>query len=56
MVVRCCLYVVSCYLLGAKIGFNLPYTVSYIAAAVLCLAYGAAVTLYGRKTKQALPE
>ena len=44
------MYVVTCYILNARIGFNLPYAASYIAAAVLTLAYACLLTAYGKKT------
>ncbi len=46
------MYVVTSYILNAKIGFNLPMPVSYIVAAVLTLAYGAAIERYGRKHRK----
>ena len=45
------MYVVSSYILNAKIGFSLPWSVSYIGAGVLTLAYACALTLYGRRTR-----
>lgn len=41
------MYVVSCYILNAQIGFNLPWTASYIAAGVLSLAYAAVLVRCG---------
>ena len=44
------MYVVSCYILSAKIGFGLPWAAAYIISAVLTLGYGAAVVVYGRRS------
>ncbi len=33
------MYIISSYILNAKIGFNLPWIVSYIGAAILCGVY-----------------
>ena len=33
------MYIISSYILHAKIGFNLPWLVSYVTAAILCVAY-----------------
>ena len=41
------MYMVSCYILNAQIGFNLPWAASYIAAGVPALAYAAALVRYG---------
>ena len=46
------MYVVTSYILNAQIGFNLPWTAAYIVSAVLTLAYGAALVIYGRKTEK----
>ena len=46
------MYIVSAYILNAKIGFGLPWTASYIIAAVLALGYVAALVLYGHKKKR----
>jgi carbon starvation protein CstA len=46
------MYIVSAYILNAKIGFGLPWTASYIIAAVLALGYVAALVLYGQKKKR----
>ncbi len=43
------MFVVSAYILNAKIGFGLPWAASYIAAAVLIAVYAAALTVYGKK-------
>ena len=46
------MYVVTSYILNAQIGFNLPWTAAYIVSAVLTLAYGTALVIYGRKTEK----
>jgi len=33
------MYIVSSYILHARIGFNLPWIVSYVTAAILCVGY-----------------
>ena len=33
------MYIVSCYILNAQIGFNIPWTMSYILAGVLAALY-----------------
>ena len=43
------MYVVASYILNAQIGLNLSWTASYAGAAVLTLAYAAALVLPGRK-------
>ncbi len=43
------MYIVSAYILNAKIGFNLPWTAAYIVSAVLTLGYAAGIVIYGRK-------
>ena len=48
------MYVVCCYILNAKIGFNLPWTTSYIAAGVLTLAYGAVMKITADRQKKEL--
>ncbi len=42
------MYVVSAYILNAKIGFNIPWNISYIVAAVLSFAYAFAVIRAGK--------
>ncbi len=42
-------YVVSSYILNAKIGFNMPWTAAYIVSVFLTAAYAAALVIYGRK-------
>ena len=37
------MYVVSCYILNAQIGFRLPWAVSYVLAGVLALMYAAVI-------------
>ena len=48
------MYAVSSYILNAKIGFGLNWTFSYIIAAVLTLAYAAAIVYYGKKQVKTL--
>ena len=43
------MFVVSSYILNAKIGFNLPWAASHIASGVITVGFGIAVVLYGRK-------
>ncbi|HBI52103.1 MAG TPA: carbon starvation protein A [Ruminococcaceae bacterium] len=43
------MYIVTSYILNAKIGFNLPWTAAYIVSAVLTLGFAAAVVIYGKK-------
>ena len=45
-------FVTTAYLLNAKIGFGLPWTVAYVIAAVLCVAYVGVILWYGNKRKQ----
>lgn len=42
-------FIISSYILNAKIGFNLSYDASYIIAGLLTLAYFIAVAVYGRR-------
>jgi len=42
------MYVVSAYILNAKIGLNIPWIISYIVAAVLSFAYAFAVIRVGK--------
>ena len=42
-------FITTTYLANAKIGFNLPWGVSYVIGAVCCLAYIAAIVWYGKK-------
>ena len=42
-------YVVCAYILNARIGFNLSWTVSYIAAGVFAAAYACGIVMYGKK-------
>lgn len=46
------MYVVTSYILNAQIGLNLPWEASYIVSAVLTLAYGAAIVIYGKKQQK----
>ena len=43
------MYVCTSYILSAHIGFNLPWTVSYIVSGVLTAAYAVAIVLYGNR-------
>ncbi len=43
------MYVICSYILNAKIGFNIPWTISYIIAGVLTVAYLYAVVRIGKK-------
>ncbi len=45
------MFVVSSYILNARIGFNLPWTPSYIVACVTALAYGTALVCCGNSKK-----
>ena len=45
-------FVTTAYLLNAKIGFGLPWTVAYIIAAILCVAYAGVILWYGNKRKK----
>ena len=45
------MFVVSSYILNARIGFNLPWTPSYIVACVTSLAYGTALVCCGNSKK-----
>ncbi|MCR5015124.1 MAG: carbon starvation protein A [Ruminococcus sp.] len=49
------MYVVASYILNARIGFNLPWTASYIIAGIVTLAYGSAIVFCGKKAKQCSP-
>ena len=42
------MYIVSCYILNAKIGFGLNYTISYILAAVAAGLYVFSIIKYGK--------
>lgn len=42
-------FVTTTYLANAKIGFNLPWGVSYVIGAVCCIAYVVAILWYGKK-------
>ena len=46
------MYIVSSYILNAKIGFGLPWIVSYIVAGILAIAYGAILITFGKKKNQ----
>ena len=46
------MYIISCYILNAQIGFNLPWTASYIGAGILSCAYAYAVIRMGKKAEQ----
>ena len=43
------MFVVTSFILNAKIGFNLSWTASYITSGILTAVYSAAVMIYGRK-------
>lgn len=43
------MYIVSCYILNARIGFHIPWTISYILAAILSCIYAWLVIRKGRK-------
>lgn len=42
------MYIVSCYILNAKIGFGLSYTISYILAALASGLYAFSIIKYGK--------
>ena len=44
------MFVVTSYIAHAPIGFRLPWGASYALSAMLTLAFGAIVTIHGRKT------
>ena len=44
------MFIISCFILNASIGFNLPWTISYSIGGVLTLAYGAVLVYYGKKS------
>ncbi len=44
------MYIISCYILSAKIGFNIPWNVSYVIAGALTVGYFLLVVLMKRKT------
>ena len=41
------MYIVSCYILNARIGLNLPWGVSYVLAGVMAIVY--AMLIVGKK-------
>ncbi|MBR0470792.1 MAG: carbon starvation protein A, partial [Clostridia bacterium] len=43
------MFVISSFILNAEIGFNLPWTVSYILGGIIALAFGAALVLCGKR-------
>ncbi|MBQ3464154.1 MAG: carbon starvation protein A [Clostridia bacterium] len=43
------MFVISSFILNAQIGFNLPWTVSYILGGIIALAFGAALVLCGKR-------
>ena len=45
------MFVVSSYILNARIGFNIPRTPSYILSGVLTAAYATVLIIYGKKKK-----
>lgn len=48
------MYIVCSYILNAKIGFNLPWMISYIIAGALAIAYASVVIIYGKKQSRLL--
>ncbi len=50
------MFVISSFILNAKIGFNLPWIASYIIGGVLTVAYGAAVIIFGKKRAKKLKD
>lgn len=42
-------FICSTYIANAHIGFNIPWTASYIIGVVFAIAYVVALCLYGRK-------
>ncbi|MDR0879809.1 MAG: carbon starvation protein A [Clostridioides sp.] len=49
-------FIIFSYILNAKIGFNLGWTISYTVAGVLTILYAVAVVRYGNKLKKKEPE
>lgn len=47
-------YVITSFILNASIGFNIPWTASYIIAGVLTLAYAVAVVRCGKRSSAKL--
>lgn len=45
------MFIISSYILNAKIGFNIPWIGSYIVAGILTALYAVSVVVYGQKTK-----
>ena len=43
------MFIVCSYILNAHIGFNLPWSVSYILAGILTISYGLVLVFYGKK-------
>lgn len=43
------MFITSCYILNAKIGFNIPMNISYVLGVVLAIVYGFAVYKHGVK-------
>lgn len=48
------MFVITSFILNAKIGFNLNWTASYITSGILTAVYSAAVMIYGRKNQKTL--
>lgn len=46
------MFIISSFIMNAKIGFNLPWIVSYIIGGVLTLAFGAALVAIGTKSRK----
>ena len=48
------MFIISSFIMNAKIGFNLPWTISFVIGAVLTLAFGAALVAIGTKSRKAI--
>ena len=46
------MFIISSFIMNAKIGFNLSWVISYIIGAVLTLAFGAALVAIGTKSRK----
>lgn len=46
------MFVITSFILNAAIGFNMPWTASYIIAGALTAAYCTAVVIYGQKARK----
>ena len=47
-------FIAVTYIVNAKIGFGMPWSVSYAAGMIACVAYVAAIIFYGKKRAAAL--